>query len=163
MNAVQREHTTNEWIDLMKGHTAWHRLLKYSQNQRFTTQLCLLVLTQYRRVTNRLTDGRTDGHTAKKMIWKMKLEVNVSKCSLCHLLISSLNQTCLIRRVYQRDPDIFPPGHIPLPDNFPPFIRGVGLFPLPLPPAINLHYSIKRSVVNVYIDSGRSVRSRSTG
>ena len=29
----------NEWIDLMEGHTAWHRLLKYSQNQRFTTQL----------------------------------------------------------------------------------------------------------------------------
>jgi len=23
----------------MEGHTAWHRLLKYSQNQRFTTQL----------------------------------------------------------------------------------------------------------------------------
>jgi len=22
----------------MKGHIAWHRLLKYSQNQRFTTQ-----------------------------------------------------------------------------------------------------------------------------
>jgi len=32
-------HTMNEWIDLMEGHTAWHRLLKYSQNQRFTTQL----------------------------------------------------------------------------------------------------------------------------
>jgi len=29
----------NEWIDLMEGHTAWHRLLKYSQNERFTTQL----------------------------------------------------------------------------------------------------------------------------
>ena len=39
MKAVQIEHTTNEWIDLMEGHTAWHRLLKYSQNQRFTTQL----------------------------------------------------------------------------------------------------------------------------
>jgi len=32
-------HTMNEWIDLVEGHTAWHRLLKYSQNQRFTTQL----------------------------------------------------------------------------------------------------------------------------
>jgi len=30
MKAVQIECTINEWIDQMEGHTAWHRLLKYS-------------------------------------------------------------------------------------------------------------------------------------
>ena len=63
----------------------------------------------------------------------------------------------------------FPRRHIPAPDIFPsriippPFSHGVEHFPLPPshhPPI----YNVRRSNVNVYnIDSGRSVRVRSTG
>ena len=59
IKAVQIEHTTNEWIDLMKGHTAWHRLLKYSQNQRFTTQLVSMEGSQYESIGLYLSNNAT--------------------------------------------------------------------------------------------------------
>jgi len=61
------------------------------------------------------------------------------------------------------DPDISP-GHFPLPDNSPPFLRGVERA---FPPFHHHHppiYNIKLYTVNVYkIDGDRSVRVRSTG
>ena len=83
-NKSSTNRTYNQW---MEGHTAWHRLLKYSQNQRLTTQLESMEGSQCESIGLYLSNNATT----------LSLEHPASVCKITLSLRTIFNQIRILR------------------------------------------------------------------